>query len=285
MFDILNVEKESRNYKLFEECFNVHSKFLKLNENFIGKDYIIGDIHGQFNKVMKVLGQLKFNPSTDRLICVGDLIDRGSQNHHLNNWMNYDWFYSVMGNHDLVRILMYFFQEDYPEHFEFVYKETFIDWYDRFNNQEKFKFIKLLLQLPLAIEVSSKSRKYGIIHGDFPEDYSCWEKFKIDLLENKMSFDNIQKVLFSHTTGIRANPMKQHKNLYGNKKQVKNIKNIDNIIIGHTPQKKPAFLDQFLMIDTGGGFTLPNELKPSFCLKDGYFSIYSITDQRMYSFD
>ena len=40
-------------------------------------DYAIGDIHGCLNKVLRLLEVLRYDPATDRLIFLGDYIDRG----------------------------------------------------------------------------------------------------------------------------------------------------------------------------------------------------------------
>ena len=40
-------------------------------------DYAIGDIHGCLDKVLRLLEVLRYDPATDRLIFLGDYIDRG----------------------------------------------------------------------------------------------------------------------------------------------------------------------------------------------------------------
>lgn len=40
-------------------------------------DYAIGDIHGCLDKAWRLLEVLRYDPATDRLICLGDYIDRG----------------------------------------------------------------------------------------------------------------------------------------------------------------------------------------------------------------
>ncbi len=41
------------------------------------KTLIIGDIHGQHEKLLKVLNRACFDPAVDRLVCLGDYIDYG----------------------------------------------------------------------------------------------------------------------------------------------------------------------------------------------------------------
>jgi Calcineurin-like phosphoesterase len=40
-------------------------------------DYAIGDIHGCLDKVVRLLEVLRYDPTIDRLIFLGDYIDRG----------------------------------------------------------------------------------------------------------------------------------------------------------------------------------------------------------------
>ncbi|NDH41678.1 MAG: diadenosine tetraphosphatase, partial [Gammaproteobacteria bacterium] len=42
--------------------------------------YVVGDIQGCFEPFMALLAKLKFNPDTDRLWSVGDLVNRGPGN-------------------------------------------------------------------------------------------------------------------------------------------------------------------------------------------------------------
>ena len=65
--------------------------------------YVVGDIQGCFEPFMALLAKLKFNPDTDRLWSVGDLVNRGP-----GNIQTLRWFYEhrdnvtmVLGNHDL----------------------------------------------------------------------------------------------------------------------------------------------------------------------------------------
>jgi hypothetical protein len=53
------------------------SKLLALPANTAGRDFVCGDIHGCFDELDAALAKLQFDPAVDRLISVGDLVDRG----------------------------------------------------------------------------------------------------------------------------------------------------------------------------------------------------------------
>lgn len=77
---------------------------IKLNANRMGKDYIVGDIHGCYDGLMFSLNLVGFDFEVDRLISVGDLIDRGSKSYECLNLLAEKWFYAVRGNHEQMMI-------------------------------------------------------------------------------------------------------------------------------------------------------------------------------------
>jgi hypothetical protein len=61
---------------------------------------IVGDIHGCFDELKTLLGQIKFN-SDDLLVAVGDLVDRGPCSWDVANFFKQTPnAYSVLGNHE-----------------------------------------------------------------------------------------------------------------------------------------------------------------------------------------
>lgn len=65
--------------------------------------YAIGDIQGCFHAFSTLLNRLKFNPETDQLRLVGDLINRGSSSLEVLRWcvQHQSCVKVVLGNHDL----------------------------------------------------------------------------------------------------------------------------------------------------------------------------------------
>ena len=66
-------------------------------------DYVVGDIQGCLDPLLKLLDRVNFEPATDRLIAVGDLINRGPQSLETLRFCKQlgNSFTSVLGNHDL----------------------------------------------------------------------------------------------------------------------------------------------------------------------------------------
>ena len=140
------------------------STLLKLTQNSKGRDFAVGDIHGQTGKLMNALALLNFNPSTDRLICTGDLIDRGSESPEALELLKQCWFYSVLGNHEYMMIcaLKYKISQQ-----KMLWLQNGGDWIASSNPTLWPEWFEAIEALPMAIEVEG-SHKYGIIHADFP---------------------------------------------------------------------------------------------------------------------
>jgi serine/threonine protein phosphatase 1 len=75
--------------------------YLKTFEpNLLGRDFVIGDLHGSFSALMNLLVNLEFNPAVDRIISVGDLVDRGPDSLKCLELLHEPWFHSVLSNHE-----------------------------------------------------------------------------------------------------------------------------------------------------------------------------------------
>ena len=53
------------------------SRTRRFERNARGRDFVVGDVHGHFDTLERLLEAVDFDASADRLFSVGDLVNRG----------------------------------------------------------------------------------------------------------------------------------------------------------------------------------------------------------------
>lgn len=148
-------------------------KVLEVLKPIAGKTFVCGDIHGSFDLLERVLKQISFNKDEDRLICVGDIIDRGPESINALHYLSQAWFYSVLGNHE--RMLL-----ETLEHVPHVKSNWYNNggrWFELVDaKQVKDEWYAAISELPLAIEVATHAGNVGIVHASVPDGMS-WPDF------------------------------------------------------------------------------------------------------------
>ena len=199
----------------------------RLPLNTTGRDFAVGDIHGSFTALQTTLDQIGFDPAGDRLISVGDLVDRGPESDAVLDWLARPWFHAIGGNHDFMvwRAALGdpFTQVDFREHGG--------RWLDALPADTQQRIGEALRALPLALEVQTPTGLIGIVHADCPSH--DWADLHGDLpdwaadvcLWSRERFMNQDE---TPVAGVRA------------------------VIHGHTTLKAPVVLGNAHFIDTGG---------------------------------
>ena len=73
----------------------------RFEENRQGRDFVCGDVHGDFETLEHLLAEVRFEQGTDRLFGLGDLIDRGPQSDQAMAWVTEGRMTAtVRGNHE-----------------------------------------------------------------------------------------------------------------------------------------------------------------------------------------
>lgn len=75
---------------------------LHLPRNGKGRDLVVGDLHGHRSLFENELDRLGFDPNCDRVLSVGDLIDRGPESLATLALIEEPWFFAVLGNHEMM---------------------------------------------------------------------------------------------------------------------------------------------------------------------------------------
>ncbi len=142
---------------------------MKLRSNLIksfpanskgGTDYAVGDVHGCYSKLMAVLALIKFDPSKDRLFCVGDLCDRGPESSQVLDFLDNDWIFSLLGNHEQI---LFTYEEGNVSNTDM--QNVGAGWWLHLDSKERRKILDKFLTLPIVMEVQTKAGKIGLLHG------------------------------------------------------------------------------------------------------------------------
>ncbi len=195
-----------------------------------GRDFVVGDIHGEFSRVQEALDALRFDPQVDRLFCTGDLIDRGPCSSAVLEWLNRPWFHSVRGNHEDMLLsaggdttkLAWWLRCNGGE------------WWLAVDEQQRRACLAAFEALPLALDIDVGRGRVGILHADAPpwldwaglcgaltagdrdlQQYVLWERRRISFMDRQT------------------------------------VAGIIKIYCGHTPLARPRLLGNVHFIDTG----------------------------------
>lgn len=207
----------------------------KFEKNIYGRDFVVGDIHGDFKKLYKKLLELNFDFDNDRLFSVGDLIDRGPESIDVLTWLTYKWFFPIFGNHEIMV---------YEYHNKIDWQTDYIKhggkWFIDLNYDDKLLVLSELSKLPIGFEIETINGKFGIVHAEVP--CSDWIEFKLNLA------DHASNAIWSFD--------KSHRRIKGWNKF--NISNIDYVIHGHHTIETPLLIENVFQIDTNkyGHFTI-----------------------------
>lgn len=219
-------------------------EFLKRYEkNKNGRDFVVGDIHGEFFLLERKLRELGFDKKRDRLFSVGDNIDRGPRSDEAVDYlMKEPWFFSVKGNHEQMLI-------DSVKGLKNAQGNHFCNggaWFYGISSIEQQCIASLFDDLPIAIEVETDKGLVGIIHAEVPWD--DWAVFKELYPQRQETFDAI--ALWKRT---RIDYKKEHF-----------VENISAVYSGHSYVENYTVLGNVHCLDTGA------------CFEDGYMTIVQI---------
>lgn len=164
---------------------------LKIPLNTVGRDIITGDIHGAFALLKKALILIKFNPSYDRLIIAGDLVDRGKNSLVAAQWVTKPWCFPIMGNHDA----QYAFINDSALFSKGLVCTPADPWYVNIS-EAKFKTFCTTFRKNIypAIEIETKVGKVGVIHAEVPIEHT-WSTLVKQL--NDKDYDLFHECIWS----------------------------------------------------------------------------------------
>lgn len=203
--------------------------------NHLGRDLIVGDIHGTFTKLQAALDALGFDPERDRLFSVGDLVDRGPESDQATTWLEKPWFHAVCGNHDDFAIR-------WPNGTMPLgnYVANGGAWNVANPPEEQRRISDAFAALPVAIELETAAGKIGIVHADCPlPDWDLFARMLEDPAVPKR--DRERLVMMAQWSRDRAEKL-----LDGD------VQGVLAVVVGHNPMPRMTSLGNVIFIDTFG---------------------------------
>jgi serine/threonine protein phosphatase 1 len=156
-----------------------NSVIRRLPTNCQGKDYVVGDLHGCYDLLQRVLGEVEFDTTRDRLFSVGDLIDRGPDSLKCLELLAEPWFFAVMGNHE--SLMLEFFQsyrrDGHLEDLKDVHGTRFLwyggTWVEHFFQADKHRMtsafdrcLALAENMPMILVIGEGENRFHVVHAD-----------------------------------------------------------------------------------------------------------------------
>ena len=206
--------------------------------NPLGRDFVVGDIHGMFTSLRALLTQVAFNPATDRLFSVGDLVDRGPGSREALQWLRLPWFHACRGNHEQLAI-----DSVDPAELDHWVRYNGGAWWLDLSPEERRTFRQAFLAMPLAIEVETASGLVGIVHADVPPGLD-WERFAKLLAAGD---EEVALYALASRRRLQLGEVGQAGPVTGA---------VARVYCGHTPVRGPIKLANVHYIDTGAVYAL-----------------------------
>lgn len=197
---------------------------LSISRNKKGRDFVVGDIHGQFELLLSEMKRVGFKEKKDRLFSVGDIIDRGPDSLSCLQLLDAPWFYMVRGNHEQMMI------DSVLGKGWKSWRNEYGRWARKLEKSEIKKWAKRLRKCPVAMTVNHGDFKFGLCHAE--PDGRFWKK-------TRKNPESAQPMMWGRRV-LRSGYRKR-------------VKGVDITIHGHTPLDEPRWVANRYFIDTGAG--------------------------------
>lgn len=266
------------------------NKIAKLPANNLGKDYVIGDLHGCFELLQRLLASVHFDPQQDRLFSVGDLIDRGPDSLRCLQLIAEPWFYGVLGNHEMMMINFFlsYLQNGVIQNLydtdESGFLESGGEWINAYFDIEQHimlpeftNALQSLLSLPLLLVVAEDKRRFHVIHAQLTKIKS--EKTIPSVYVDKdidrwLVYGKIPKCAVNSLLWGRSLTLMKH--LLATKQT-----GLSTTFCGHTYAHKPRKVLSHLCLDTGAFIT--THVDPEFNRLDYGLTLFDVQESCCHS--
>jgi serine/threonine protein phosphatase 1 len=194
-------------------------RVLRLAANTKGRDFVVGDIHGAYNSVLAAMKAANFDGSRDRLLSVGDLIDRGADSWRCARFLGQPYVHAVRGNHEDMLLELYKDGEPDEAVLQVMSRYNGFGWWLGVSKSLRREILEAFVKLPTIIELETARGTVGLVHADIPSGMD-WATF-------------VQKVEEEHPEVLKTALWGRDRIQEGNEEGVEGI---GRVFVGHTPQ-------------------------------------------------
>ena len=218
---------------------------LRLPPNRLGRDFVVGDVHGCFTSVAAALREARFSSARDRLLCVGDLVDRGPESARCLGFLRLPWVHAVRGNHEDMWLDLYSEGEPDPATLEFATRSPSTAWWRDLGARDRAAIVAEFRKMPVAMEIPTRRGTVGVTHADVPPGMG-WAEF---LRAVEAGDPDVTRAATWGRRRIRDGDMS-------------GVPGIGRLFVGHTPVPSVTRMGNVFDVDTGAVFGLPGGRKP-----------------------
>lgn len=254
--------------------------------NQVGRDFVVGDLHGAFDVFMNLLTNIDFDPTKDRMFSVGDLVDRGPDSIECLSLLKEPWFHSVIANHE--QMMLEAFDDGYLGQFWMQNgghwgARAYLDWRNQLQGKAAdapttesvrlWDMLDYVRDLPFLMTVKLKSgKRVHIIHAELPPGAEITD----EVLEDPVQVHRLATVMDSNGeffTWGRYLFMRFFREDLSNVAKVKRIvanagipskmfnDRLSHVISGHTIMQRPLTILGQTNIDTGAYGSTSNDAR------------------------
>jgi len=185
-------------------------------------EYVVGDIHGEIDELKTIIYKINYEPSQDKLIFVGDYIDRGADSYQVYKYLkelNDGKNIFLRGNHEEMMI-------------DAVLNKNNIQlWYHNGGQKTEKSFpnnseLKAAAEFFDSLPYYHSNQNYIFVHAGINPSKTLEEQTEHDLIWIRQQF-----------LGAAEEDFKENR----------------TIVAGHTPVAKIKFGENKILVDTGAG--------------------------------
>ena len=223
---------------------------VRVGENSTGgRDFVVGDVHGEFEALDATLASLGLQPTRERLFALGDLIDRGPRGADALAWMESGRIVlSVRGNHEQMLLERIEGAESDPgERVPWRMQRWFMCDVAR---AYWARWKAMIQTMPIAATVRTRTGAVGLVHATPTARH--WDTMlgKLAAGDTDTMWTSMNSTARAHHDARRAARRAEHERipLDGH------IDGVHAVLTGHTILGNVARTGNVWHIDTGAGF-------------------------------